>query len=102
MDGEEIDFLPLVNFWINQNSTSIGSLSVLLNGDDVSAKEWLIWRKIHGDRAPYSFWNYGRDFFISNLIDLMTLVQPRRFYDGNDIEIAALVELQVLEAGRIF
>ena len=39
LDGKEIDFLPLVHFWINQNSTSIGSLSVLLNGDDVSAKE---------------------------------------------------------------
>ena len=39
LDWEEIDFLPLVNFWIDQNSTSIGSLSVFLNGDDVSAKE---------------------------------------------------------------
>ena len=30
------------------------------------------------------------------------LVHPRRLYDGNDIEIAALVKLQILEAGRIF
>ena len=34
--------LPLVGFWMKQNPTSIASLSVLLNGDDVSAKKLLI------------------------------------------------------------
>ena len=32
-------FLPLVNFWINQNPTLIAASSVLLNGGDSIAKE---------------------------------------------------------------
>ena len=34
--------LPLVDFWINPNSTSIGSSSRISNDNDVSAKKLLI------------------------------------------------------------
>ena len=75
LDREEIDFLPLVNFWISQNSRSIGSLSVLLNDNDISAKDLLIWRIIDWARAPYSFWNHHCDLFIFICYLLYLLVQ---------------------------
>ena len=52
----------------------------------------------------YLYTTYDSNFFdpFSLISCPMIFVHPRRFYDGNDIEIAALVKLQILEAGRIF
>ena len=62
-------FLPLVNFWMDQNSTFIGSLSVLLNSDGLSAKKLLIWHKIDKVRDNYFFKSLSWSFFL--LIDLI-------------------------------
>ena len=47
--------LPVVNFWMYQNSTSIGPSKRILNDNDVSAKKLLIWIKIVKVRACYFF-----------------------------------------------
>ena len=56
---------------MNQNPTLIVVLSVLLNGDDVSAKKLLIWRRI--DMMELEELTFFKIivviFFSSNLID---------------------------------
>ena len=47
----------------------------------------------------YLYTTYDSNSFrsISTASHPMILVHPRRFYDGNDIEIAALVKLQIFD-----
>ena len=47
-----------------QNPTLIVLSSVLLNGDNSSAKKLLIWRKVDKVRGAYFFSNHHRDLFI--------------------------------------
>ena len=56
------------------------------------------------DVILYLYTTYDPNSFrsISITSSPMILVHPRQIYDGNDIKIAALVKLQILEAGQIF
>ena len=60
--------LSLLDFWINQNSTSIGPSKCILNDNDVSAKNLLIWRKIDKVRACYFFFYHCRDLFLLSFV----------------------------------
>ena len=63
----------LMCFWMVQNPTTIVPLSILLNGEDLSAKKLLIYCNIDGARAAYSFWNHHCDLFIL-LLSLSILI----------------------------
>ena len=56
------------------------------------------------DIVLYLYTTYDSNSFdlISIISYSITLVHPRQFYNDYDNEIAALVKLQILEAGQIF